>query len=266
MSANAFQQESFAEFVAGARESEAQWYSMKPLHNDVPSLVNLLEVSAENLLGLFVKAGLGKLGHANKFFSFHASKFESLSSLSMIQDECQASHPKVKGMKTKQWFMRLGTHYIGDLCPPSTKGCPPWVQKIQSKQQNFQYAISKKLPLQPWQHIQAQVEETKKSDTEEGPNDHYKNGLVLLQVQPMLLPLLMKEELQENLEGIGNLGEDFEKWNHQDEAKADRRLECVRNFAIRESIKSKEEVQVKDQKVQAKIIRSKRSRKKAPWM
>ncbi len=179
MSRNASYQEIFAEFVVGARESEAQWYSIKPLHNDIPSLADLLEVSAENLQGLFVKAGLGKLGHANNFFSFHASKFETFCSVFMIQDACQATHRKVKGMKTKQWFIRLGTHYIGDLCHPGTKGRPPRVQNIRSLRRNFQHAISK-LPPQPRQRIQAQVEETNESDTEEGPNDHYENDLVLL--------------------------------------------------------------------------------------
>jgi hypothetical protein len=41
------------------------------VHNDIPSLADLLlEVSVENLQGLFVKA----LGHTNRIFSFHASK------------------------------------------------------------------------------------------------------------------------------------------------------------------------------------------------
>jgi hypothetical protein len=61
-------------------------------------------------------------------------------------------------------------------------------------------------------------------------------------------------EQQDDFGGIGDNGEDFGERNHQDEAKADRRLGCVRNFAKREAIKSKEEVQVKDEKVQAKIV------------
>ena len=60
-------------------------------------------------------------------------------------------------------------------------------------------------------------------------------------------------EQQEQLEGIGDMGEDYGKQNHQDEAKSNRRLGCVRHFATRESIKSKEEVQIKDIKVQSKI-------------
>jgi hypothetical protein len=41
------------------------------VHNDIPSLADLLlEVSAENLQGMFVKA----LGHTNRIFSFCASK------------------------------------------------------------------------------------------------------------------------------------------------------------------------------------------------
>jgi hypothetical protein len=71
-------------------------------------------------------------------------------------------------------------------------------------------------------------------------------------------------EQQEALDGIGNLGQDFGEQNHQDESKADRRLGCVQNFARRETIKSKEEVQTKDQKVQGKIIEIKEKRKGGP--
>ena len=61
-------------------------------------------------------------------------------------------------------------------------------------------------------------------------------------------------EQQEEIDGLGDLGKDFGERNHQDQAKADHRLGCVRNFAAREKIKSLEEVQAKDTKVQAKII------------
>jgi hypothetical protein len=69
-------------------------------------------------------------------------------------------------------------------------------------------------------------------------------------------------EQQEELDGFGDIGEDFGERNHQDQAKADRRLGCVRNFAAREKLESLEEVQAKDTKVQAKIldIKVKRSR------
>jgi hypothetical protein len=39
-------------------------------------------------------------------------------------------------------------------------------------------------------------------------------------------------EQQEDLDGIGDLGEDFGERNHQDEAKADRHLGCVRNLQL----------------------------------
>jgi hypothetical protein len=69
-------------------------------------------------------------------------------------------------------------------------------------------------------------------------------------------------EEQENLAGFGDLGNDFGEWNHQDQAKADQCLGCIWNFATRETIKSKEEVQTKDIKVQAKITEIKGKRKK----
>jgi hypothetical protein len=69
-------------------------------------------------------------------------------------------------------------------------------------------------------------------------------------------------EQQEELDRIGDLGEDLGEQNHQDQAKADRRLGCIRHIATRETIKSKEEVQMKDERVQAKIIEIKRKRKR----
>ncbi len=90
-----------------------------------------------------MKAGLGKLGHDNKFFSFQASKFESFCSVFMIQDACVAAQCKVKGLKMKQWVTRLGTHYIGDLCNPGTKGRAPRVTNIRAKRGDFQDAKSK---------------------------------------------------------------------------------------------------------------------------
>jgi hypothetical protein len=49
MSTKAGYQEIFAEFVEGAKQSPAPWYSIKPLQNGIPSLADLLEVSVENL-------------------------------------------------------------------------------------------------------------------------------------------------------------------------------------------------------------------------
>jgi hypothetical protein len=72
-------------------------------------------------------------------------------------------------------------------------------------------------------------------------------------------------EQQEMLEGIGDMGEDAGERNHQDEAKADRRLGCVRHFGTRETTKSKEEVQMKNETVQAKIADINQKRKRGPW-
>jgi hypothetical protein len=50
-------------------------------------------------------------------------------------------------------------------------------------------------------------------------------------------------EQHEDLKGVGDLGKDFGEQKHQDEAKAD----VPHIFPTRETIKSKEEVQTKDQ-------------------
>jgi hypothetical protein len=128
-------------------------------------------VSAENLQSLFAKAGLGKLGHNNNCFSFQASKFESFPSIYMVQDACEVTHCKVKGSKTKQWFVRLGTQYIGDLSDPGTKSRAPRVTNIRAKQGHFQDTISKLPSLQ--QAPRTQEEESKEGKLEESTHVQY---------------------------------------------------------------------------------------------
>jgi hypothetical protein len=91
MSTTASFKEIFTEFVDGAKQSPSQCYFIKPLHNGIPSLVDLLEVSRENLWTLFTNAGLGKLGQRDKLFSFQPLKFESFHSNFMIQDACETT-------------------------------------------------------------------------------------------------------------------------------------------------------------------------------
>jgi hypothetical protein len=95
-------QEIFSEFVEGAKETPAQWYSIKSLHNGIPSLLDLLEVSAENLQTVLKNAGLGKLGQQDKLFSFLPTKFVSFCAGFMIQDACENTRRRVKGLKMKQ--------------------------------------------------------------------------------------------------------------------------------------------------------------------
>jgi hypothetical protein len=86
MSTKASYQEIFASFFKEVGCSEAQWYSLKPLHSQIPSHADLLEVSPENLQHLFVKGGLGKLGQANKLFFFLALQFESFRAAFMMEE------------------------------------------------------------------------------------------------------------------------------------------------------------------------------------
>jgi hypothetical protein len=187
-------QEIFAEFIEGVKESEAQWYSIKPLHNDIPSLADLLEVSAEKLQRFFLEGGLGKLGSDNKLFSFQASKFESFRSMYTIQDACETTQRKLKGMKTKEWFVRLGTQYSGHMCDPGTKGPAPSVQNIEAIRRDFLHGISQ----QAYQESAPAAEEESQLESDvECPTNApcCARDLVLLRVQRILLPLLVKEEI-----------------------------------------------------------------------
>jgi hypothetical protein len=95
-------QEIFAEFVEGAKPSEAQWYSVKPLHKGIPSLADLLEVSSDNLQIILMKAGIENLGQRDKRFSFQPSKFKSFHSEYMLRDASETTIRPVKGLTSRQ--------------------------------------------------------------------------------------------------------------------------------------------------------------------
>jgi hypothetical protein len=115
----------------------------------------------------------------------------------MMEENYEVTQCKIKGMKTKQWFVRLGSqYYYGDLSDPGTKGRAPWVQNIRAKRRDFQDAISN-LPS-PGHEAELpeeeEEEEANKASHNEETGGRHENDLVLLQVQRKLLPLLMKEE------------------------------------------------------------------------
>jgi hypothetical protein len=91
MGTTAGYQEIFAGFVEGAKQAPAQWYSILPLGNEIPSLTDLLEVLAENLRTVLINAGLAKLGKDDKSLTFLPSKFDSFRAQYMIQDACNTT-------------------------------------------------------------------------------------------------------------------------------------------------------------------------------
>jgi hypothetical protein len=188
------------DFVEGAKPSEAQWYSVKSLQKGIPSLADLLEVLSENLQIILMKAGIGNLSQRDKLFSFQLSKFEIFCYECMLQDACETtSWPvkglKLKGLKFKQWFVRLGTDYLGELADPGVNGRAPWVQNICPLQKDFIHTISR---LASQQEIEAAgwpaPEENMTGDCDMEQEDPQESDLVLLWVKRILLTLLLKEE------------------------------------------------------------------------
>jgi hypothetical protein len=197
METNAFYREILAQFVEGAQELEAQCYSIKPLHNEILSLADLMEVSSENLQNLLVKGGLGKLGRDKELMSFQPSKYESFRSKFSIEEACETTLQYVKDLKTKQWLVRLGTKYFGDLGVPGTKGRAPRVKNIWALQQDFKDTLSALASQRQAEadHPVPQKEQEEQQSTEGEIEDPHESDLVLLRVQRILLPLLLKEEL-----------------------------------------------------------------------
>jgi hypothetical protein len=59
--------EMFTAFFVGASEAEAHYYSIKPLHKDIPDLARPIGVSQDNFQALLVASGLGSLRKNGQF-------------------------------------------------------------------------------------------------------------------------------------------------------------------------------------------------------
>jgi hypothetical protein len=60
----------------------------------------------------------------------------------MLQDACETTRRYVKGLKTKQWFLRIGTQYYSDILDPGMEGRAPRVANIRSLRKEFKNSIS----------------------------------------------------------------------------------------------------------------------------
>ena len=67
----------FSRFVAGASESNSQWYSVKPISNGIPSMSELFGVNNTNLERLLILAGL----------AYDSSKKKKVSQPTMLQQQ-----------------------------------------------------------------------------------------------------------------------------------------------------------------------------------
>ena len=104
----------------------------------------------------------------------------------------------MRGTTTKQWFVRLGTQHIGDLADPGSKGRAPRVQSVRAVRRDFTAAITnmRQQTEAANRPQEEKEEESKEGETdEEGMRDCHESDLLLLRVQRMLLPLLVKEEV-----------------------------------------------------------------------
>jgi hypothetical protein len=98
----------FAAFFVGASEAEAHYYSIKPLHKDIPDLARLLGVSQDNFQALLVASGLGSL-QKNGQFIFKKNKFDSFLSKNKLQGStCDLVYRQPKGFGSQHWFVKVG--------------------------------------------------------------------------------------------------------------------------------------------------------------
>jgi hypothetical protein len=121
----------FADFFVGAAAAEAHWYSIKTLHNDIPTLASLLGMSQENLNILLVLSGFGIL-RTNGVFRFQKGKFASFINENCLEYKCELAQRQPKGFTNQCGFIKVGDKYWADAIAPGSVGAGPRIRNIRS--------------------------------------------------------------------------------------------------------------------------------------
>jgi hypothetical protein len=114
----------FANFFVGAAAAEAHWYSMKTIHESIPTLASVFGISQENLILLLVAGGLGILRKDGKFV-FQKAKFASFLDKNRLNDKCELVQRQPKGFPNQVMFMKVGATYWADAVALGSKGAGP---------------------------------------------------------------------------------------------------------------------------------------------
>jgi hypothetical protein len=190
-------QEIFTAFFVGASEAEAHYYSLKPIHDDIPDLARLLGLSQENVNTVLAAGGLGCL-QKNGQFIFSKNKFDRFLSKNELEGACELVKRKPKGFGNQHWFIKIGTKSWNDAATPGTKGIGPRIRNLRSLQKDFSYEVCRIASGLLNNQQQIESSETQSDDDEQSDDaNEYENSLILLRIKTKLLPLLLKEELLE---------------------------------------------------------------------
>jgi hypothetical protein len=104
----------FADFFVGAAAAEAHWYSMKTIHEGIPTLASVFGISQENLNLLLVAGGLGILRKDGKLV-FKKAKFASFLDENCLNDKCELVERQPKGFLNQVMSMKVGATYWAEM-------------------------------------------------------------------------------------------------------------------------------------------------------
>ena len=189
----------FADFFVGAAAAKAHWYSLKTLHDDIPTSASLLGMSQANLNTLLVASNFGRLTKDGKFM-FQKAKFASFLNKNCLQDKCELVQRQPRGFTNQVWFVKVGAKYWADAVAPGSMGDGPRIRNIRSLQNSFRDDVYKTTMEQKKQQVETSVGSSEEPTItgEQEPADEenrYKDDLIMLSIRNKLLPLIVKEEV-----------------------------------------------------------------------
>jgi hypothetical protein len=211
----------FSRFLSQLSKSKGQWYTLKPLHKDIPDLSQFMGMSYDNMMVFFECCGFVTNRGIKVGRQFFPDKFQIFLTLHMITEVCAQTKHFVKGCKGGQnKFIQIGAEELYLMEKPGTHGNPGRIDNLVKARSELWASIDKiaQQVLKSWKAEEhpmhglffgtgsqtavptEEPEATKEPEAEmqqqDGPmttTDPYEEDLVLIRLQTQLLPFLVNE-------------------------------------------------------------------------
>jgi hypothetical protein len=212
----------FSTFLSKLSKSKAQWYTLKPLHKDIPDLPHFMGMSYDNMMVFFECCGFVTNRGLKVGRQFFLGKFETFLTLHMMTELCQHTNHFVKGCKGgQQRFIRIGAEALDQIQKPGTHGNPGGIidnlvlarselrtsidrivrQVLKSQKSTEEHPMHGLFfgPRRARTMPNEEPEEAKNAEEQEDEPmtaDPYEEDLVLIRLRTQLLPLIVNDSFQ----------------------------------------------------------------------
>ena len=134
----------FSRFLSQLFKSKGQWYTLKPLHKDIPDLSQFMGMSYDNMMVFFECCGFVTNRGIKVGRQFFPDKFQIFLTLHMITEVCAQTKHFVKGCKGGQnKFIQIGAEELYLMEKPGTHGNPGRIDNLVKARSELWASIDK---------------------------------------------------------------------------------------------------------------------------